>query len=123
MSHIVVIKTEVRDVAAVEAACRRLGLGPPRVGKARLFSEEAEGVIVQLTGWQYPIVCDTTSGEVKLDNFGGCWGDQRHFDRFMQMYAVEKAKIEARKRGNLCTEQSLPDGSIKLTIRVQGDAA
>ena len=29
MSHIVEIKTQVRDAAAVQAACRRLGLSPP----------------------------------------------------------------------------------------------
>jgi hypothetical protein len=38
------------------------------------------------------------------------------------MYAVEKAKIEARRRGNTCTEQQLADGSVKLTINVGGAA-
>ena len=36
--------------------------------------------------------------------------------------AVEKAKIEARKRGHSVYEQALPDGSIKLTIQVGGGA-
>ena len=36
------------------------------------------------------------------------------------MYAVEKAKIEARRRGHVCTEQRLSDGSIKLTVNVGG---
>jgi hypothetical protein len=39
------------------------------------------------------------------------------------MYAVEKAKSEARRRGHQCTEQALADGSVKLTIRVVGGAA
>jgi hypothetical protein len=123
MSHIVSIKTEIRDAAAVQTACQRLGLGPPVQGKTQLFSGEAEGLAVQLPDWVYPVVCNLESGEIKLDNFSGRWGDQKHFDRFMQMYAVEKAKIEARKRGSLCTEQLLPNGSIKLTIQVQGGAA
>ncbi len=38
MSHIVTIKTEVRDAAAVRAACRRLGLSEPVQGNARLFT-------------------------------------------------------------------------------------
>ena len=43
MSHVVTIKTTVRDAAAVRAACQRLGL-PARVqGKTRLFSGEVEG--------------------------------------------------------------------------------
>ena len=37
MSHIVSIQTEVRDPAAVAAACRRLGLPEPVHGTARLF--------------------------------------------------------------------------------------
>jgi len=41
MSHIVTRKTEVRDAAAVHAACRRLGVSEPVQGKARLFSGEA----------------------------------------------------------------------------------
>jgi hypothetical protein len=34
--------------------------------------------------------------------------------------AVEKAAIEARRRGHSVVEQALPDGSIKLTINVGG---
>ena len=123
MSHIVTIKTEVRDAAAVRAACQRLGLPQPTQGKTQLFSGEATGLAVQLPDWQYPVVCDTASGQVKYDNFGGRWGDQQHLDRFLQAYACEKAKAEARRRGHQCTEAQLPDGSIKLTIQVQGGAA
>jgi hypothetical protein len=123
MSHIVVIKSEIRDVAAVQAACGRLGLGPPVQGKTELFSGKAEGLAVQLPDWQYPVVCDTATGQVHFDNFGGRWGEQKHLDRFLQAYAVEKARIEARKRGSVCTEQHLPNGSIKLTIQVHGGTA
>ncbi len=42
MSHIVNIKTEVRDVAAVRAACRRLNLTEPVHGKVKLFSGEVK---------------------------------------------------------------------------------
>jgi hypothetical protein len=40
----------------------------------------------------------------------------------LQIYAVEKAKIEAHRRGHSYTEQTLPDGSIKLSIQVTGGA-
>jgi len=122
MSHIVTIKTEVRDAVAVHAACRRLRLSEPVQGKARLFSGEVSGLLVNLPDWQYPVVCDLGSGQVRFDNFGGRWGDQKELDRFLQAYAVEKAKIEARRRGHTVTEQPLADGSIKLTIRVGGPA-
>lgn len=123
MSHIVTIKTEVRDTAAVRAACQRLGVPAPAQGKTRLFSGEVAGLAVQLKNWTYPVVCDTASGQLKYDNFQGRWGDPRELDRFLQIYAVERAKIEARKKGHVCTEQTLADGSIKVTIQVNGGAA
>ncbi len=120
MSHIVKIKTEVRDVSAVSAACRRLGLPEPVHGTARLFEGEATGLLVKLPGWLYPVVCNLGTGELRYDNYGGSWGPQEHLDRFMQAYAVEKAKIEARRRGHSVVEQPLEDGSIKLSITVGG---
>jgi hypothetical protein len=122
MSHLVQIQTEVRDTAAVRAACQRLGLAEPNQGTTRLFSGEVTGLAVHLPNWTYPVVCDTSSGQVKFDNFGGRWGDKRHLDRFLQMYAVEKAKIEAHRRGHSVTETAQNDGSVKLVIQVNGGA-
>jgi hypothetical protein len=123
MSHIVTIKTEVRDTSAVRAACHRLSLAEPILGKAKLFSGEVEGLAVNLPEWYYPLVCDLASGQLHYDNFNGRWGDRRHLDRFLQAYAVEKAKLEARRNGHSVTEQPLSDGSIKLTIQVNGGPA
>lgn len=116
MSHIVSIQTKVHDPAAVVAACRRLDLAEPRPGKAELYSGEALGLIVQLPGWQYPAVIDTLTGQIRYDNFEGHWGDPQHLDRFLQAYAVEKAKLEARKKGFSVSEQALEDGSIRVQI-------
>lgn len=51
------------------------------------------------------------------------WGKQQELDRFLQAYACERTRIEARKKGYTVTEQPLTDGSIKLTIHVAGGAA
>ncbi len=48
------------------------------------------------------------------------WGTPDELDKLLQIYAVEKAKIEARRKGHSVTEQALPSGEIKLTIHVQG---
>ena len=48
--------------------------------------------------------------------------DRRELDRFLQTYAVEAAKLEAHRKGYTTFEQSLADGSIKLTIQVAGGA-
>jgi hypothetical protein len=123
LSHIVSIATRVKDAAAVRAACQRLGLPAPVQGTARLFSGEVTGLAVQLPEWTYPVVADLTSGTLKYDNFGGRWGADAELNKFLQAYAVEKCRIEARTKGNSCTEQTLSDGSIKLTIQVNGGAA
>lgn len=120
MSHIVQIRTEVRDPEAVTAACRRLGLPEPAEGTARLYAGEATGLLVRLPDWNYPVVVDLTTGELKYDNYGGAWGAQEHLGRFLQAYAVERAKQEARRRGHVAIEQSLPDGSIRLAIGMGG---
>ena len=120
MSHIVHIQTQVRDPAAVHAACRRLGLPEPVHGTAQLFSGEATGLLVRLPDWLYPIVCDTVNGTLAYDNYNGSWGQQEQLDRFIQRYALEKAAIEARKRGHSVVEQAMADGSVRLTITVGG---
>jgi hypothetical protein len=122
VSHIVSIRTEVRDSVAVAAACRRLGLAEPLQGTAQLYSGEAIGLLVQLPGWLYPVVCDLASGQLHYDNFEGRWGEPQQLDRLLQAYSVEKARIEAHKQGHNVFEQNLPDGSIKLTIQVGGAA-
>lgn len=118
MSHIVTIKTEVRDEQAVKAACSRLQWEEPVFAKHRLFSSSVEGWGVQAPGWRYPIVAELGAGKLHYDNYEGRWGDPRELDRFKQSYAIEKTKIEARKQGRFVTEQALPNGTVQLTVQV-----
>jgi hypothetical protein len=120
LSHIVTIRTELRDAEAVKAACRRLNLAEPVHGTAKLFEGEATGLLVKLPDWTYPAVVSTDTGQVHFDNYGGQWGDQKHLDAFLQAYAICMATTEARKHGHSVFEQALPDGSVKLTITVGG---
>jgi len=113
---LLLIKTQIRDPTAIQAACRRLGLQEPTQGTAQLYDGEASGLLLLLPEWRYPVVIDVQMGEIKLDNFEGRWGEQPHLDEFLQAYSVERAKLEARKRGHVVTEQTLEDGSIKLRI-------
>ncbi len=122
MSHIVEIQTEVRDVASIRAACQRLQIQTPVYGEAELFSGSKTGWQVKLPDWRYPVVCDVNTGKIDFDNYDGHWGEQAQLDSFLQAYAVERAKIEARRKGHTVTEQSLADGSVKLSIEVAGGA-
>lgn len=118
MSHIVQIESQVRDLQALGAACRRLGLDAPVHETVQLFSGEVTGHCVRLPQWRYPVVCHLASGQVRFDNYNGRWGSSAELDRLVQAYAVEKTLLEARKHGHAVTEQLLRDGHIKLTIHV-----
>jgi len=118
MSHVVSIKTQVRDSVAVASACSRLNLPAPVHRKIRLFTAEETGLAVELPGWRYPVVCQTETGELKFDNFGGRWGERMQLDRFLQAYAVEMVKLQARRQGQTAIEQPLADGSIRVQIAV-----
>ena len=109
MSHIVSIKTRLQDPAAIAAACRRLGLAEPVQGTARLFSGEAAGLLVRLPGWAYPAVVEAATGRVRYDNYGGGWGDPAQLGRFLQAYSLEKARIEAHRKGYAVAERALAE--------------
>ena len=122
MSHIVEIKTEVRDEGAVQSACSRLHLPLATRGTFELYSSTETGLGIELPHWKYPVVANTETGQLRYDNYNGRWGSQEFLDQFLQRYAVEKAAIEARKKGHSVVEQLLDNGSIKLTIQVGGAA-
>ena len=122
MSHIVQIQTEVRDEAAVQAACSRLHLPRATRGTFQLYSTEETGLGIELPHWKYPVVANTETGQLRFDNYQGRWGSQEFLDQFLQAYAVERTKIEARKKGHSVVEQRLDSGSIKVTVQIGGAA-
>ena len=122
MSHIVEIKTEVRDEAAVQAACLRLQLPRAVRGTFELYGSTERGLAIELPNWKYPVVAHTETGQLRYDNYEGRWGSQEFLDQFLQRYAVERATIEARKRGHSVVEQKLDNGAVKLTVNVGGAA-
>lgn len=44
------------------------------------------------------------------------WHGELNLNPLVQLYGVEKAKLEAKKSGFLCEEQQLQDGTIKLRL-------
>ena len=122
MSHVVRIKSEVRDLNAVQEACKRLHLPPAKHGTFELYSSTETGLGIELPRWRYPVVADLQTGQLRYDNYNGRWGDQEYLDQFMQRYSVETATSAARKQGHSVAEQQLDDGSIKLTVSVGGEA-
>ena len=120
MSHVVEVKTEVRDEAAVQAACSRLHLPRALRGEFQLYASTETGLGIELPHWKYPVVANTETGQLRYDNYEGRWGSQEFLDRFLQAYAVERTKIAARKQGHSVVEKRLNNGSIKLTVGTGG---
>ena len=116
MSHVITIETKIHNPIAIGAACSRLNLAAPVYGKAKFFTEEAEGMVIQLPGWRYPAVIEPVTGKIHYDNYGGAWGEQAQLNSFLQAYSVELCRLEARKKGFAVTEQPLVGGSIRLQI-------
>ncbi len=125
MSHIVEIEARIvgkEGETAVNAVCSRLRLPRATRGNFQLYSTEVTGLGIELPHWKYPVVADTDTGQLRYDNYEGRWGSQEYLDQFLQAYAVERTKLEARKKGHSVVEQRLDNGSIKLTVEIGGAA-
>lgn len=116
MSHLVTIEVEVKNTLAVEKACQRLNLELPRVGTAQVYQTNVTGLMVKLTGWEYPLVIDTETGKVNYDNYGGVWGSQDRLDEFMQAYMAEQTKLDAQAINASYSEETLENGDLLLTV-------
>lgn len=115
MSHIATVQTEIKSLAALKAACKRLKLPEPKHGTHQLYGDQtATGYGVQLPGWRYPAVFDLKTRKVRYDNFAGCWGAEKELDRLKQAYAVCAARQQAERQGFRIQEQQKADGSIQL---------
>ena len=118
MSHTVNMKIDLRDVAALEKACKRLNVAFDKEEKnVKLFSSTEKGMSVQLDGWKYPVVIQS-DGSVKADNYNGSWGKQEKLTELQAFYGLEKAKIEAMRKGYTTMESVDKEGNPKLAIQL-----
>jgi hypothetical protein len=122
MSHFTTIQTQIKDIAALRAACAELGVEMIENGVARGYSlNRIEGdFVIRLKGpydiavnrqrdGSFGLTTDWWDGHVERE-VGANYG------RLLQLYAVHKAQAEARRKGYTTRRQTLGDGSIKLVI-------
>ncbi|TAK09316.1 MAG: DUF1257 domain-containing protein [Candidatus Manganitrophaceae bacterium] len=142
MSHITKIDIEVTDLTALKAACRRLGFtvvdgqktyrwyGRP-VGEAPLpegLSIENLGRCdhaISIPGAEYEIGVRAEKGGYRLlwDSYERGGLEQRvgkGAGLLKQAYGIEKAKLEARRKGYSVYESRKTDGAITLRIQLGG---
>ena len=141
MSHVVAIETEIRDLAALRAACEELGLTfnegktsynwwGRHVGDfplpAGLSAEQLgycdHAISVPDTEYEIGLIQDSISGSYRLvfDFFGT--GEKiinklgRRCEKLIQMYGVRKTTMEAERRGFQADRETQADGSVKVFI-------
>lgn len=147
MSHVATIKTQLNDLQAIKAACQRMGwefregqdryawygrsVGDYNAADNALANGMTEADLgkcthaIRVPGATYEI------GLVKQadGSFNPAWDwyeygglgkirSENGMGGFLQAYALEKSKIEMRKKGFTCTERKLADGRIQVVARV-----
>lgn len=122
MSHFTTIETRIRDLTALAAACRELGLELVSDSTARGYAGQTlHGErVIRLKGpydiavnpgedGTYVLSTDWWDGHAERDVGTG-------FGKLLQRYGVCRTQAEARRKGYTVSRRTLGDGSIKLTI-------
>ena len=123
MSHISKIELEVRDLGILSQACRRLGLTLIRGQQTfKWYGEESQcDHAIRVPGANYEIGVANTNGLYELNcdfydhNLGKVIG--KGGGLLKQAYAVEKTKVEARRKGYSIVERQTEAG-IRLHVRL-----
>lgn len=125
MSHITSIELEIRDLGALKAACGRLGLTFMEGQQNCLYYKGQTASCshaIQVPGAEYEV------GVVASGNggYGLVWDPYQagglasvlgdNAGKLKQAYGIEKAKIEARKKGYSVYERVKDNGAITLNI-------
>lgn len=118
MSHTMNIAIDMRDRAALKAACDRLAIHYSE-GQHRLYNTTRTGFGVYLPGWNFPVVVND-DGTVDLDNYGGRWGKMEALHKLQAYYGAAKATAEARKLGHEVYEYQDQNGDLRLRVVIGG---
>ena len=121
MSHVVKVKTEIRDLGALRAAVEALGGTWIGEGFHRIYGDQkARGQGFKLPGWAFPVVW--SDGALQNDPYGA-HRDKVSLDAWEQEYAMQRAEQYAREQGWMAEREGErltiyhPDGG---TIQVDG---
>ena len=117
MSHIVKAKVEMKNETCLVKAIEYLGL--ENLGKKthQLYGgQTAEGLGFKLSGWSYPVVVNTDTGEAKYDNYNGSWGKQIELDKLVQRYSIEAVTQQAELEGYNIEENELENGDVEMVM-------
>ncbi len=122
MSHFTTIKTQIKDIEALRAACKELGLSLLQNATARGYGQERRhgDFVIKLAG-PYDIAVNQQSDQtfgLTTDWYAGHVEKEagKNYAKLLQLYGVCKASLEARKKGLSILRRPQKDGSIKLIL-------
>ena len=122
MSHFTEIKTQIKDIAALDLACNELGVSLLHNAKARGYAKQQihGDHVIRLKGPYDIAVNQQPNGTygLKTDWWAGHVEKEvgKDFGRLLQLYGVHKATLEARKKGLSVQRHQQSNGSIKLVL-------
>ena len=134
MSHLAVIKIEVKDLDAVKAACQELGLSfhecQKTYGKLNPCGDLVLGKCDHAIGhvdWNFcgdrleiGLVKTATGFRLEMDDYERGQTPARMLgkdaSKFLQIYAVHKAMLECKRKGYLVTRSIGDAGKIRLQV-------
>ncbi len=122
MSHFTSIKTQIKDINALKAACDELGLAlrPKTHARGYLQNQIKGDYVIKLKGpydialnrqpdGSYGLTADLWQGHVERET-------GKDYGRLLQLYGVHKATMEARRKGHFVRRSLQGNGAIKLVI-------
>ena len=122
MSHFTTIKTQIKDLEALQAVCAELGLVLLKNTNARGYGGTTRhgDFVIRLQGpfdiavnqqpdGAFGLTTDWWNGHVEREV-------GREYGRLLQLYGVHKATKEARRKGLSVLRQPQRNGSIKLIL-------
>ena len=123
MSHFTEIKTQIKDIAALDRACAELGLSLVPNAEARGYANNHThgDHVIRLKGpydiavnqqpdGNHGLTTDWWQGHVEREV-------GKDFGRLLQLYGVHKATLEARRKGLSVQRHQQSNGNIKLVLQ------
>ncbi len=117
MSHTMNIDIEIRDYGALLSACERLGVKVEERGSTGYALPSRWGLayfspVGSTPWWSRP------DGTVAYDNYNGQWGRMSELNKLRAYYGLEKAKVEAHRKGYRVHE-ALNEETQEIELRIR----
>ena len=84
----------------------------------KLYSDTVTGDIsVKLKDWKFPVLVNTTTGDMHFDNYNGSWGKIEELNKLVQEYSLQTAEEqleEFRLQGWDIQRQKQENGDIQI---------